>query len=51
MEEEGGRGLACPGDVTDLSAMKGAFEKTRRELGPVRIVISNAGVHVLSHYP
>ena len=46
IQEEGGRGLAYPADVTDFPAMKEGFEKTRRELGPVRIVIANAGTNL-----
>jgi 3-oxoacyl-[acyl-carrier protein] reductase len=46
IEAEGGKGIACKGDVTDLADMREWFERTGRELGPVRIVIANAGTNL-----
>ncbi len=40
---EGGRAVALPCDVTDRSAVGGAFERAQTELGPVTRLIANAG--------
>jgi 2-hydroxycyclohexanecarboxyl-CoA dehydrogenase len=39
----GGRALALQGDVTDLAAMKEIVAKANAELGPVNILVNNAG--------
>lgn len=39
----GGRAITVRADVTDESAVRDMFEQTRRELGPVTIVVNNAG--------
>jgi len=42
--EAGGRALAVKGDVTVAADVEKAFEKTRRQLGPVSVLVSNAGI-------
>src|SRR6266487_497345 len=37
--------LAAQVDVTDLSAMQALAEQTQRELGPIDIVVANAGLY------
>jgi NAD(P)-dependent dehydrogenase (short-subunit alcohol dehydrogenase family) len=44
IEDAGGRALALPLDVTDNSAVAGAVAATQRQLGPVDLLINNAGV-------
>jgi len=39
----GGRAMAAPGDVTDLDAMKAIVAEVEAALGPVDILVSNAG--------
>jgi hypothetical protein len=38
-----GRGLALPGDATDRSAVEQAVRRTTAELGPVDLLVANAG--------
>ena len=40
----GGRSLAVAGDVTKPEAVEQAVSRTERELGPVSLLVSNAGV-------
>lgn len=37
--------IASQTDVTDLAAMRALAERTQRELGPIDIVVANAGVY------
>ena len=39
----GGRALAATGDVTDLESMKSLVLETETDLGPVDLLVSNAG--------
>jgi 2-hydroxycyclohexanecarboxyl-CoA dehydrogenase len=43
IEERGGRGLAVALDVTDSGSVAGAVEETLERLGPVEILVNNAG--------
>jgi 3-oxoacyl-[acyl-carrier protein] reductase len=40
----GGRALAVPFDVTDLAAVRAAVARIERELGPIDVLVNNAGV-------
>jgi NAD(P)-dependent dehydrogenase (short-subunit alcohol dehydrogenase family) len=40
----GGRAIAIPGDVTDRQAVERAVATTEAELGPITVLINNAGV-------
>jgi NAD(P)-dependent dehydrogenase (short-subunit alcohol dehydrogenase family) len=40
----GGRALACPADVTDRAAVEDAVATVERRLGPVDLLVNNAGV-------
>jgi NAD(P)-dependent dehydrogenase (short-subunit alcohol dehydrogenase family) len=40
----GGRGLACPADVTDRPAVEAAVAEVERQLGPIDLLVNNAGV-------
>lgn len=40
----GGRAIAIPADVLDRAAMVGAFDAAEAELGPVTILVNNAGI-------
>jgi NAD(P)-dependent dehydrogenase (short-subunit alcohol dehydrogenase family) len=40
----GGRALAIPGDVSDPAAVRDAFAAARAELGPVTVLVANAGI-------
>jgi len=44
IEENGGRALVVPGDVTDPTSIERAFEKTEREWATPDIVVANAGI-------
>ena len=38
-----GRGLAVPGDATDRAAVEAAVRRTTEELGPIDLLVANAG--------
>lgn len=40
----GGRALALPADVTDAKAVRSAADRLRSEVGPIDVLIANAGV-------
>ncbi len=40
----GGRALAAPFDVTDLAAVSAGVARIARELGPIEVLVNNAGV-------
>jgi 3-oxoacyl-[acyl-carrier protein] reductase len=44
IEQAGGRALALQGDVTDRQQIEAAFEHLQSELGPVLVLVNNAGV-------
>ncbi|NIV37596.1 MAG: SDR family NAD(P)-dependent oxidoreductase, partial [Anaerolineae bacterium] len=43
IEGEGGRAIALPADVTDQLAVARAVAETERQLGPVELLVNNAG--------
>ena len=40
----GGRAIACVGDASSREGIAAALERTRKELGPITILVNNAGV-------
>ena len=40
----GGRAIACAGDAASAAAIQSALTRTRAELGPVTILVNNAGM-------
>jgi NAD(P)-dependent dehydrogenase (short-subunit alcohol dehydrogenase family) len=44
IERAGGRAIAIAGDVTDRQAVEHAVARTEAELGPIDLLINNAGV-------
>lgn len=44
IEAEGGRAVACVGDAAEASAVETAVARTRAELGPITILVNNAGI-------
>ena len=44
IEDAGGRALACIGDAADAGQIAVSTERTRAELGPVTILVNNAGI-------
>jgi NAD(P)-dependent dehydrogenase (short-subunit alcohol dehydrogenase family) len=44
IERMGGRAIAIPGDVTDRQAVEQAVATTEADLGPIDLLINNAGV-------
>jgi 2-hydroxycyclohexanecarboxyl-CoA dehydrogenase len=44
IEKEGGRAIACIGDAASKNGIEGAVARTRKELGPVTILVNNAGI-------
>lgn len=47
-EAEGVRALVCPADVGDETQALAAVEKARTELGPIHVLVNNAGTNVTS---
>jgi NAD(P)-dependent dehydrogenase (short-subunit alcohol dehydrogenase family) len=48
VEAEGSRFIAHPLDIRDLPALRAAAERAAQELGPVDIVVANAGIQVFA---
>jgi 3-oxoacyl-[acyl-carrier protein] reductase len=46
LRRNGGRALAVPMDVTDMASIKAAIEVADAALGPVSVLINNAGIAV-----
>jgi NAD(P)-dependent dehydrogenase (short-subunit alcohol dehydrogenase family) len=44
IESSGGRALAAPFDVTDFAAVRAGVDAVERALGPLSILVNNAGV-------
>jgi short-subunit dehydrogenase len=44
IEANGGRAVALPADVTDAQAVRGAAGELRAKLGPIDVLIANAGI-------
>jgi 3-oxoacyl-[acyl-carrier protein] reductase len=44
IEEQGGKALAVGGDVADPTAVEAMFEQVTGELGPVEVLVNNAGI-------
>jgi 2-hydroxycyclohexanecarboxyl-CoA dehydrogenase len=44
IEASGGRAIACVGDASDAQQIAESVARTRSELGPVTILVNNAGV-------
>ena len=44
IEKAGGRALACVGDAADATQIAESVARTRSELGPVTILVNNAGI-------
>jgi len=44
IEESGGRAIACVGDAADAEQIAASLARTRSELGPVTILVNNAGI-------
>ena len=42
--DAGGKAIACVGDAADSAAIADAARRTRQELGPVAILVNNAGI-------
>jgi short-subunit dehydrogenase len=49
IEGVGGQAIALPADVQDAASMSAAAEKLRNELGPIDIMIANAGIGPTRH--
>ena len=48
INEEGGKAHVYAGDVTDLAQMKEVAARIESELGPIELLIANAGTHVFT---
>lgn len=44
IENRGGRAIACIGDASDAAQIAESVARTRSELGPVAILVNNAGI-------
>ena len=45
-EARGGKALVCPADVSDDAQIYAALEKTRAALGPIDVLVNNAGTNI-----
>ncbi|MDI3270071.1 MAG: SDR family oxidoreductase [Bacillota bacterium] len=46
IRERGGKALALPLDVRSLPSMEGCLEEAWRQMGPVQILVNNAGIQI-----
>src|SRR5690349_6020263 len=44
IRSNGGKALAVPGDVTDRQAVERTVAMTEAELGPITVLVNNAGI-------
>jgi NAD(P)-dependent dehydrogenase (short-subunit alcohol dehydrogenase family) len=44
IRQKGGRAFAFPADVTDEEAVRGSFAAVVRQLGPITLLVNNAGI-------
>ncbi len=44
IRQAGGRAIACVGDAAEASAIAASAARTRSELGPITILVNNAGI-------
>ncbi len=49
IKDKGGKAVVCPCDVSDRADVLAAAEKTLRDLGPVDLLVANAGMSVMTH--
>jgi short-subunit dehydrogenase len=49
IQDKGGRAVVCSCDVGDRTEVLAAVQKTERELGPVDLLVANAGMSILTH--
>lgn len=49
IEREGGRAVSCPADVSDRDALLAAIRRCETELGPIDLMIANAGISTYAH--
>ena len=49
IQSRGGKAIGVAADVRDVNAMQAAAERIRTELGPIDILIANAGIGTSSH--
>ena len=50
IREAGGQAVAYTVDITDLAAVQEAVESFRRELGPIRALVNNAGYDLAANF-
>ena len=50
VEEAGGQALVAPGDVTDRLAVEAIIARVEGELGPIDLLVNNAGAGVTSEF-
>ncbi|PLK26141.1 SDR family NAD(P)-dependent oxidoreductase [Novosphingobium sp. TH158] len=50
VREAGGTAIAIQADCSDAAAIKAAAEQTRRELGPILILVNNAGIAPFNNF-
>ena len=48
IEGRGGRASVCPCDVSDRAEVLAAVQRTERDLGPVDLLVANAGMSVMT---
>jgi glucose 1-dehydrogenase len=49
IRDDGGKAVAVPGDVADSEAVKAIVAETASELGPIEVLVNNAGIETV--YP
>ena len=46
IQAQGGQALVCPADVSDDAQIHAAVDKTRAALGPIDVLVNNAGTNI-----
>jgi short-subunit dehydrogenase len=50
VERHGGKTLVAPADITDEDSLEALVERTTQELGPIDLLVNNAGIECVGYF-